>query len=101
MGQQRTTSQSKVRPTSCRNADSPHDAGHIKSGIPRPSDTCPHTCVILNQNINGLGNKDNKLEKIIERMIERKMHGYYIQETWQLGSYTKTIREHTTFPHNI
>ena len=33
--------------------DTPHDAGHIKL-TKRPSDTCPHTCTVFNQNVNGL-----------------------------------------------
>ena len=34
--------------------DTRHDSGHIKLGK-RPSDTCPHTCTVFNQNVNGLG----------------------------------------------
>ena len=65
--------------------DNLHVVGHFKTGN-LPSDTCPHTCVILNQNGNGLGGKtaDEKLEKIIEMMIARNIHGYCLQETWQL-----------------
>ena len=56
--------------------DNPHVVGHFEKGN-RPSDTCPHTCVIINQNVNGLGKDvDNKLEKIIEMMIARNIHGY-------------------------
>ena len=57
--------------------DNPHVVGHFKIGN-RPSDTCPHTCVILNQNVNGLGGKnaDKKLENIIEMMIARNFHVY-------------------------
>ena len=62
-----------------------HDTGHITPGT-RPSDTCPYTCTILNQNVNGLGgSKDDKLEKIISLMIERistriacRRHGSYV-----------------------
>lgn len=51
--------------------DNPNDVGHVAQG-PRPSDTCPHICVVLNQNVNGLGERaDDKLEKIIEMMIDR------------------------------
>ena len=36
--------------------DNPHySTRHANAGLPRLSDTCPHTCVILNQNVNGLG----------------------------------------------
>ena len=34
-------------------------------------------------------------------MIERKIHGYCLQETWQIGNYCKTIRGHTIFHHGI
>ena len=62
--------------------DNPHVVGHFEKGN-RPSDTCPHMCVILNQNVNGLGGKDaeDKLEKIIENMIARNIHEYCLQET--------------------
>ena len=41
-----------------------HDTGHIKLGKSRPSDTCPHTCQIMCQHLNGLGTtSDDKLEK--------------------------------------
>ena len=57
--------------------NNPHVVGHFEKGN-RPSDTCPHTCVILNQNVNCLGGKDayDKLEKIIDMMIARNIHGY-------------------------
>ena len=29
------------------------DVGHIKMEQSRPSDTCPHTCSIISQNVNG------------------------------------------------
>ena len=32
-----------------------HDVEHIKLEQSRPSDTCPHTCLIISQNVNGLG----------------------------------------------
>ena len=82
--------------------DNPHDVGHFETGN-RPSDTCPHTCVILNQNVNDLGGKnvDNKIEKIVEMMIARSIQGYCIQETWQLGLYSTTIRYHTIFHHGM
>ena len=56
--------------------DNLHIFGHFET-IDRPSDTCPHTCVILNKNVTGLGGKnaDDKLEKIIEMMISRKFTG--------------------------
>ena len=60
-GHQRGISQSKVRPTPRRNADNPHNDGHIKSGNLCPSDIFPYTCTILNQNINGLENKNDRL----------------------------------------
>ena len=56
--------------------NNPHVFGHLETGN-RPSDTFPHTCVILNQNVNVLGGKnaDDKLEKIIEMMISIKFTG--------------------------
>ena len=36
--------------------DNPHVVEHFKT-VNRPSDTCPHTCVILIQKVNGLGGK--------------------------------------------
>ena len=81
--------------------DNPHVVGHFEKDN-RPSDTCPHTCVILNQNINGLGkNTDDKLEKIIEMMITRNINGYCLQGTWKLRSSKICIRDHTIFHHGI
>ena len=74
---------------------------HTKTGIPSLSDTCPHTCMILNQNVNGLGSRDDKLERLIKMMINRKIHGYCLQETWQLGTYCKKIRGHNVFHHGV
>ena len=85
--------------TPCLIPDNPHGARHTYTGIPGLSDTFPHTCVILNQNVNGLGSRDDKLERIIETIINWKIHGYCLQETWQLGTYCKTIRSHTVFHH--
>ena len=42
--------------------DTRHSVGHTELGTARPSDTCPHTCTIINQNVNGLGgSKEDKL----------------------------------------
>ena len=96
-----------VFPPHCKSApciipcDTPHDDGHIDPSIPHLSDTCPHTCILLNQNVNGFGREDEELENIIESIIDSKIHGYCIQETWKLGMFTKTIRGHTVFHHGI
>ena len=52
--------------------------------------------------VNGRGkDADDKLEKIIEMMIASNIHGYCLQETWNLGSSTICIRDHTIFHHGI
>ena len=57
----------------------PHNDGNINPVPPRLSYTSPHSCVILNQNVNGLGkNSDRKLEKLIELMVDQKIHGYFL-----------------------
>ena len=85
----------------CLIHDNPHGTRHTNTGIPCLSDTCPHMCMILNQNVNSLGSRDDKLERLIKMMIDRKINGYCLQETWQLGTYCKTIRRHTVFHHGI
>ena len=85
----------------CLIHENPHVTRHTNTGIPRLSDTCLHTCMILNQNVNGLGSRDEKLERIIEMMVDRKIHRYCLQETWQLGTYCKKIRGHTVFHHGV
>ena len=81
--------------------DTQHGVGHTKLGT-CPCATCPHTCYILNKNINGLGGRsDNKLEKLISMMIARKIHAYCVQETWQLHKYMLTIRGYTVFHHGM
>ena len=68
-------------------------AGHRReshSVRTRPSDTCPQECLVLNQNVQGLKGGD-KLEKTINMMIVRGVHGYCMQETWLLGTFSTTI----------
>ena len=82
----------------------PAEIGHFKKDPTRPSDTCPHTCIILKQNVNGLGKNDDKLkkmEKIIKTMIKQNIHSYCVHEMWQLGDYTNTICEHMVFHHGM
>ena len=57
--------------------NNPHNVGHFKTGN-HPIDTCPHMCVIPNQNVSGLRRKnvDKKLERIVEMIIVRNIHGY-------------------------
>ena len=85
----------------CLIPDNPHVTRHTYTGIPRLSDTWPHTCMILNQNVNGLVSRDDKLERIIEVVIDRNIHRYCLQETWKLGKYCKTIYGHTLFHHGV
>ena len=59
-----------------------HNVGHIKMSQSRLSDTCPYTRSIISQNVNGLGTSNNdKLEKIVSLMIDRKFNAYCLQET--------------------
>lgn len=89
-------------PSATLAVDTRPDAGHIKQGKASPSDTCQHTCIIFNQNVNGLGGRRNdKLEKLIVMMIEQQIHAYCVQETWQMQDYMLTIRGHTVFHHGI
>ena len=88
------TTQQKTPPTTNQallQIDTRHNVGHIKLGK-SPSDTCLHTCTIFNQNVNSLGGKrEDKPEKLISLMRERKIHAWCIQETWQLYNYMITI----------
>ena len=82
--------------------DTRHSVGRTELGTDRPSDTCPHTCTIINQNVNGLGGiKDDKLEKVISLMIESNIHAYCMQETWQLSDYMLTTRVFTISRHGM
>ena len=81
---------------------SQHNIGHIEPGPPRPSDTCPHTCAVFNQNVNGLGGqREDNLKKIISLMIENHISAYCLQETWQLCYYMPTIRSYSLFHHGM
>ena len=64
------------------------------------SDTCPFECRILSQNVNVLGG-DDKLEKLVETMIQRNVAGFCVQETWKLGNFITTIRGHTIIHHGM
>ena len=77
-------------------------SGHTTLGNTCPRDTCPHTCSILNQNINGLGGScDDKLERLISMMIAKRTHAYCIQETWQRHDYMLTIQGYTVLHHGM
>ena len=41
------------------------------------------------------------MEKVISLMIERNIHAYCMQETWQLGDYMLTARGFTIFHHGM
>ena len=61
----------------CLIPDNPHHSiRHTHAGPPRLSDTCSHTCVIFNQNVNSLEFRDDKLERIIEMIIDSIIHSY-------------------------
>ena len=45
-----------------------------------PSDTCPFECRLLSQNVNELVG-DDKLEQLVETMIQRNVAGFCVQET--------------------
>ena len=75
--------------------------GHaLRNPQTSPSDTCPYTCKIMDQNVNGL-KADDKLEKIISMMIVRNIQGYCMQETWMLGDFILKIRGHTVIHHGM
>ena len=79
-----------------------HYAVHIKLEQSRPSDTWPHTCSIISQNVNGLGTlNDKNLETIVSLMIDRKINAYCLQETWKLREYMTIIRGYTVFHHRM
>ena len=81
--------------------DTHHGVGHTKLDT-CTRDSCPHTCNILNQSINGLGGRsDDKMEKLIWMMIARNIYAYCIQETWQIHNYMLTIRGYTVFHHSM
>ena len=80
----------------------PPDTRHIEPGPPCPSDTCPLTCAVFSQHVNGLGGRrDDKLEKLISLMIENNIGAYYLQETWQLCDFMLTIQGYTVFHHGM
>ena len=54
----------------------------------------------MSQNVNGLG-ADDKLEKLVETMIQRNVAGFCVQETWRLGNFITTIRGHTFIHHGM
>ena len=78
------------------------NVGHTKTEKSRPSDTYPHTCSIISQNMNGLGIlNDDKLEKFVSLIIDQQINAYCLQETWKLGEYMRIIRIYTVFHHGI
>ena len=55
---------------------------------------------IIVPNVNGLGG-DNKLEKLVEIMIQRNVAGFCVQEPWRLGNFITSIRGHTVIYHGM
>ena len=67
----------------------------------RSSDTCPpQACHVINQNLQGLTG-GYKLEKTIEVMIQQGICGYFLQEMWLLGTFSKTIRGRLLLHHSM
>ena len=66
----------------------------------RPGDTLPQECLVLNQNVQGLKVKE-KIEKTIDMIIVRGVHGYCMQETWLLGMFSTTIQGPLLLHHVI
>ena len=64
----------------------------------RSSYTCPQACHVIIQNVQGLTGRD-KLKKTIKVMIKKGIQGYCFQETWLLGTFSKTIRGHLLLHH--
>ena len=54
----------------------------------------------MSQNVNGLEG-DDKLEKLVETMIQRNVAGFCVQETWKLGNFITTIMGHTVIHHGM
>ena len=67
---------------------------------PRPSDTCPNTCCVFTQNVQGL-KRLYKLEALISLMEDNEIHAYFIQETWLIGDWTREINGFTIFHHGM
>ena len=44
---------------------------------------------------------DDKLEKLVETIIQRNVAGFCVQETWRLGNFITTIRGHTVIHHGM
>ena len=73
-----------------------HNVGYTKTEKSRPSDTYPHTCSIISQNMNGLGIlNDDKLEKASHSLLISKSmriacrkHGNW-ENTWESSEYTR------------
>ena len=55
-------------------------------------DTFPYTCILINQNVQGISDEEN-MDKIVDTMVAKGINIYCIQETWKLGKYTTTIQE--------
>ena len=69
-----------------------------------PNETCPKNGIIYTQNLQGLTGKDNRLDylvdPIVDLMITCNIMVYCIQETWVVGTGSKLVRDHMVFIHN-
>ena len=54
---------------------------------------------MLTHNVQGLLSSE-KMENIIETMIQNKIDVHCIQETWLSGNWIKSIRDYHVFHHN-
>ena len=66
----------------------------------RSSDTCPQECHVMKQNVQGITGED-KLDKTIDLMITRGIHGYFLQGIWLLRTSSRTIRGHLLLHHGM
>ena len=70
--------------------DTSSSIGHARRSTSHPSDTCPHTCLVMNQNVNGLGNGNAKIEHV-QLMKLHNISAFCAQETWILHNHVWTI----------
>ena len=62
----------------------------------KSGDICLQVFRVMNKNVQGLTGK-YKLKEKIKLMIPRGIHGYFLQETWLLGTFSERSKDNSFF----
>ena len=86
-----------------RDGPNPHFLN--KNNKKGPDKTCPCRSVIYTQNVNGLSEKNKKLESLLDTLVDimiwKEFMTYFVQETWVIENTLIMVHGHMIFLHTM